>query len=497
MPQVREHRVRTVAELRQYGQMICRWNPDVRRQLAPLAAAALIACGGDPSKGAAPAGSAAPATPVVKGPYAVYVTNEVSGDLTVIDPATNAAVRTIPLGKRPRGIRSSPEGRQLYIALSGSPISPPGVDESTLPAPDRTADGIGVVDVQSLTLTTILKGPSDPEQTSVSRDGTRLYIANEDAGKASVLDIRSGRTIAEFEVGGEPEGVTTSTDGRFVYVTSEEENQVAVIDTATDRVVKTFPVGPRPRDSAFSPDSSRAYVTAENGGSVSVVDTSTHTVIETIQLTGDNVKPMGIVVSPDGQRIYVTTGRGGTVVSIDATTNKPLRSVEVGARPWGLAISPDGSRLYTANGPSDDVSVIDARSLTLVTKIPVSRSPWGVAIVPRRTAVSTEGVEERGDVSRVAVGDPHLRHGRAARDVLGMLDPPHHVRRRVREASGNVGPGGNPSERRADGAARRADAWNVVAGAAPIAADRRHSLVRVTPGEGDGLLPSGVAVPAA
>jgi DNA-binding beta-propeller fold protein YncE len=56
----------------------------------------------------------------------------------------------------------------------------------------------------------------------VSRDGARLCIANEDKATASVLDVASGRTIAEFEVGGEPEEVTTSTDGRFVYVTSEE-----------------------------------------------------------------------------------------------------------------------------------------------------------------------------------------------------------------------------------------------------------------------------------
>lgn len=330
------------------------------------------------------AGSTEPTvTPVLKGSYTVYVTNEVSGDLTVIDPATESAVATIAVGKRPRGIRSSPDGGLLYVALSGSPSSPPGVDVSTLPAPDRASDGIGVVDAKALTLRTILKGPSDPEQTSVSRDGTRLYIANEDAGKATVLDVRNGQIVAEFDVGGEPEGVTTSTDGRFVYVTSEQDNQVSVIDAASNRLVKQFPVGARPRDSAFSPDSSRAYVTAENGGSVSVVDTSSHTVIGTIQLTGENVRPMGVVVSPDGKRVYVTTGRGGTVVSIDATTNKPLDFIEVGPRPWGIAINPDGSRLYTANGPSNDVSVIDTRSLKLLTKIAVGRSPWGVAIVPR------------------------------------------------------------------------------------------------------------------
>lgn len=325
-----------------------------------------------------------PAAPAeLQGAYAVYVTNERSGDLTVIDPATMSAVATIPLGKRPRGIRSSPDGSQLYIALSGSPISPPGVDVSTLPPADRAADGIGVVDTTSLQLKTILRGPSDPEQTSVSRDGRRLYIANEDIGKATVLEIQTGESIAEFEVGGEPEGVTTSTDGRFVYVTSEEDNLVSVIDTASHRLLRQIPVGARPRDTAFSPDSSRAYVSGENDASVSVVDTSSHTVIETIRLEGENVRPMGVVVSPDGRRVYVSTGRGGTVVAIDAVTNDPIGSVEVGMRPWGIAINPDGSRLYTANGPSNDVSVVDTQALKVLARVPVGQSPWGVAILPR------------------------------------------------------------------------------------------------------------------
>jgi YVTN family beta-propeller protein len=346
---------------------------------------AAAACGGTPSSedsGTKPP-APEPAAPALEGSYGVYVTNEQSGDLTVIDPATNGVLATLPLGKRPRGIRPSPDGAQLYVALSGSPIAPPGVDESKLPPPDRSADGIGVIDVKALTLVRVLRGPSDPEQTSVSRDGAHLFIANEDVGKASVLHIASGKTVAELEVGGEPEGVTTSPDGRFVYVTSEEDNSVAVIDAAANKMIKRLAVGARPRDSAFSPDSTRAYVTAENAGTVSVIDTASHTVIATIRLTGTNVRPMGVVVSPDGQRVYVTTGRGGTVVAIDATTNRPVGSVEVGARPWGLAISPDGARLYTANGPSNDVSVVDARSMTLVTKIPAGRSPWGVAIVPR------------------------------------------------------------------------------------------------------------------
>src|ERR1700719_2879137 len=95
--------------------------------------------------------------------FIIYVTNEKSGDLSEIDSATLQVIATIPLGKRPRGIHASPDGRFLYIALSGSPIAGPGVDESKLPPPDRTADGIGVFDVKQNKLVRLIPSGSDPE----------------------------------------------------------------------------------------------------------------------------------------------------------------------------------------------------------------------------------------------------------------------------------------------------------------------------------------------
>jgi len=93
--------------------------------------------------------STQPATGAAKAhvAYRIYVTNETSGDLTVIDSAGFEVIGTYPLGKRPRGIHASPDGRTIYVALSGSPSAPPGVDESALPPPDHTADGIGVYDI--------------------------------------------------------------------------------------------------------------------------------------------------------------------------------------------------------------------------------------------------------------------------------------------------------------------------------------------------------------
>src|SRR3954452_22172741 len=200
-----------------------------------LFAAACAAPNQPASAASAPAAEARPPAP-----YYVYVTNEQGGDLTIIDGGTNEAVGTIPLGKRPRGIKLSPDRTQLFVALSGSPIAGPGVDESKLPPPDKAADGIGIVDIASGKLVKMLHGGSDPEQISLSQDGTKVFASNEDAGGASIIDVATDKILVTVPVGSEPEGVTTSPDGKQVFVTSEGDGQVTAIDTSTNKPIKTI-----------------------------------------------------------------------------------------------------------------------------------------------------------------------------------------------------------------------------------------------------------------
>jgi len=350
-----------------------------KRCLLIAFAALLASCGGSPSEGD---GGAAVESPPEPG-YRIYVTNEESGDLTIIDSATLAVVSTVPLGKRPRGIHASPDGKTIYVALSGSPPAPPGVDESTLPPPDRSADGIGVFDVGAGKLVKTIKSGTDPEEFALSKDGRLLYVSNEDAALASIVDLSTDQVIKALPVAGEPEGVTLSPDGSFVYVTSEEEGKIFVIDTAKAEVIKNFEVGPRPRSVAFLPNGTKGYVSLETVGQIAVVDAVKHELIKTITLEKGN-RPMKALVSPDGSRAYVSTGRGGNVAVVDTSTDELLSLIATGGtRPWGIDVSPDGGTLYTANGPSDDVSVIDIATATVTKKIPAGVKPWGVLILPR------------------------------------------------------------------------------------------------------------------
>src|SRR5262245_52465741 len=186
---------------------------------------------------------ASPPASRAAGSYHVYVTNERSGDVSIIDSVTNEVTATVPLGKRPRGIHASPDSQTIYVALSGSPIAGPGVDESKLPPADKKADGIGVFDVKTAKLVKVIPGGSDPEEFDLSKSGTLLYTSNEDTAEASIIDIAAGKVIETLKVGEEPEGVATTPDGKFVYVTSEQDGAIFVIDTEMRKVLKSFAVG--------------------------------------------------------------------------------------------------------------------------------------------------------------------------------------------------------------------------------------------------------------
>ncbi len=290
--------------------------------------------------------------------YQVYVSNEKSGDVTVIDPVELKAVATIPVGKRPRGIRASADGKTVFVAVSGTPIAaPPALDANGNPilkkgaddddddkGADKSADGIALVDVAQRKFLRKLSVGSDPEQFAFSADGERLFVSNEDVSAASIIRLSTGKVEHLIKVHKEPEGVTTSPDGKFFYVTCESDGEIFAIDAQSGAVLAHFNVGGRPRSAEFLPDATRAFIPSESAGQLHIIDSVRHEKLKSVALP-KGFRPMCVKVAPDGKKVYVSAGRAGAVVVLDATSGDVLNTIKVGARPWGIAISPDGKFL--------------------------------------------------------------------------------------------------------------------------------------------------------
>jgi PQQ-dependent catabolism-associated beta-propeller protein len=318
----------------------------------------------------------------------IYVSLEEGGEVVAVDPDTGAVEARIPVGKRPRGIKLSPNGKLLYVALSGSPRAAPGVDESKLPPGDRAADGIGIVDLATHKLVRTIQSGQDPEAFDVSRDGKTLYVSNEETAEMSVVDLASGVVKHKVPVGGEPEGVTLSPNGKLVYVTSETDSIIAAIATDKLKVLARMPVGPRPRSVAFTHDGKTAFATSENGAQLTVLDVAKNAPVGTIKVVAQaktvlGPRPMGTALSPDGKTLYVSCGRGESVAAIDVATRAVTHLFDgVGARPWGIGVSHDGTKLFTANGPSNDVSIVDIATGKVTSRVKVGGLPWGLVVAP-------------------------------------------------------------------------------------------------------------------
>src|SRR5947208_9098706 len=256
--------------------------------------------------------------------YLVLVSNERSGDVTVIDGNNDEVVATLTVGKRPRGIHATADGKLVFVTLSGSPRMAPGLDENRAPA-DKRADGLGVIDPVARKLIDHWHIGSDPEQFAISRDGKFAFIANEDDASASIVDLDSGQSRAKIKVSEEPEGVGVNPSNGEVYVTCEEKGEVFAIDPDRQRVIAKIDTGGRPRSVVFLPDGSRAYVACENGGYVAVIDARSHKLTSKIQLPTGSL-PMGTAISKDGKELYVSTGRGNAVAIIDMQKVNAQRS---------------------------------------------------------------------------------------------------------------------------------------------------------------------------
>lgn len=326
-----------------------------------------------------PAPATRPAASAPAGPW-VWISNEGSGDVTLLDASRDEVVARIAVGKRPRGLRLDGESGLLYAAVSGSPRPEPGLSPAFEGAADRGADGIAVVDVATRRLVAILPSGQDPGAFDLVPGQRLLVVSNEQTASAAIVDVAAGRLVAIVPVGDEPEGVTASPDGKLVAVTSERGHRVDFLDPAARQVAGRVETCEGPRSVVFTPDGTLAFAACEDGGAVAVLDAVALRGAGEIPLPAGS-RPMGLAMDREGKRLFVSNGRAGTVSVVDVASRRAIAtSAKFGRRVGGIALAPDGRRLYVADGPANEVAVLDAASLALLRRVQVGALPWAIAV---------------------------------------------------------------------------------------------------------------------
>jgi YVTN family beta-propeller protein len=287
-----------------------------------------------------------PGAPVPSPGEHVYVANEASGVVSVVDVRTGTVqvvdLRAMGFGDNPRPhhVVVEPDGTRWYVSLIGAnrvlafdaanrlvgsaTFETPGLlalgetgelwvgrSMSAVNAPSR----LGRVDLSDMGVEepdVFVAMPhalaTDPQGRWVFTGGmheTAVVRLDPVTDRAEVSRLDAGATsahgLAHYAI---------SPDGRTLVATADQMGLLLVFDVGSPpevRLLREVAVGPLPWHPAFTTDGREVWVTNMGSDEVSVVDATTWSVVAVVRGEG-LAEPHGLIVSPDGTRVYVSSG---------------------------------------------------------------------------------------------------------------------------------------------------------------------------------------------
>jgi YVTN family beta-propeller protein len=200
----------------------------------------------------------------------------------------------------------------------------------------------------------VLPRGSFPAGLAMSRDGSRLYIAENLADKLGVVDTQAKTLIAEIPVGRQPWNVALHPTLPQAYVTNRVDRTVSVVDTETMSVIATVPTGSGPNAVAVSPNGAKIFVADAHSDDLTVFDVNAPESVRRISLLPfegalPGSSPNALAFAPDGSRLYVANGWDNAIIVVSPQSEQIIGGIPTGWYPTAIAVSPDNRRLYVSN----------------------------------------------------------------------------------------------------------------------------------------------------
>jgi YVTN family beta-propeller protein len=295
-------------------------------------------------------------------PERVYVPNVGDGTVDVIDPETFKVVDHYAVGEIPHHVTPSWDMKKLYVS-------------------NEASSSLTVIDPKSGKPTGTVLVPY-PYNLYFTPDGKKAIVVVERLQMLEFRDPDTWQPMGSVYIPSPGvDHIDFSADGDYLLASSEWSGVVTKVDTRTMKITGSIEVGGSPVDVKLSPDGSVFFVANQNErfGGVHVIDPETMTQVKFIP-TGAGAH--GLYVSRDAKSLYVANRLAGTISVIDFATRKVRDTWEVGGSPDMFQLSPDGTQLWYADRYHSTVSVVDTRTGKLIRRIPVGYYPHGLTYFP-------------------------------------------------------------------------------------------------------------------
>jgi YVTN family beta-propeller protein len=303
----------------------------------------------------------------------IYVANQGSNNVTVIDATTNLVIAAIPVGKAPSAVAINSQTNKIYVA-------------------DRDSADVAVIDGTS-NLATFIPVPSTsaPDSIAIEPGTGNVYVGTGAAGVLAMINAASQQvTSPDPSALFGPIAITASPLSGRVYVADSEDSDLETYEGVTTFLLSSFGIG-KPQALAINPP---ALYVADGAGNLYVVDErGTNSPLP----LAAGLNPHAIAANPADNTIYVAdqspaAGQPATVTQFNASNNALLGTYLVGpsavpARtpaPNKIAIDSSANVVYVANEGSNTVSILDGGLGNVLATVQTGITPTAVLVDPAR-----------------------------------------------------------------------------------------------------------------
>lgn len=192
-----------------------------------------------------PVGSVPKVVKVTPNNKYLLVSNWCSYTVTVISIETGKTVKSIKIGRYPRGIAITNDSKYAYVAEMGG-------------------SNIHRIDLSDFSKTMIPVG-SNPRAIVLSPDESKLYVTMNFSGKVQAWDLITNKTIKSVKTGQAARSLDISSDGSALFVVNFESDTVSKVRASDMKVLQTIKVCNEPIGVTYDSSTNRTWVACYGG----------------------------------------------------------------------------------------------------------------------------------------------------------------------------------------------------------------------------------------
>lgn len=328
----------------------------------------------------------------------VFVVNQGSSEVVVVDTDSDSVVERIRLPSAPDEIILSEKSRKLLSSnLAGKSVT--------------------ITSLDSLRQDAVITLDFPPSRMRLGSAGRLLVVGNRDVGAISIIDLETGQETHYIDGLEKPDYFIFGRDERFLYVASEDATRLQVVDVGSGEIQEDIPLVQTDTGKegvalvsalARTPGGQLGMVLRKDEAVMDVVDLRDNSRIKSVALSGsvDRIYPsannqyliipdndsgdvsvfstwslreLGVVPgAPDAAAVsialfdsiaFVVSRERSSVLVFSIDDRRKLADIPMPAVPADSVVSVDGLKIYVALPGSGQLAVIDAIKLEVIAMI--------------------------------------------------------------------------------------------------------------------------------